>query len=119
MAGFGFPSSLLGSDRVTVSLAIALAVAALPLATRDRRRTSTARMLWSLMLIAVTAALLARIVSLVSPVWETRYLASILAALLILGALACARSGILGALGARADAGLRRQRRVVCPAVQE
>jgi mannosyltransferase len=98
LAGFGFPSSLLGSDRVTVSLAIALAVAALPLATRDRRRTSTARMLWSLMLIAVTAAVLARIVSLVSPVWETRYLASILAALLILGAFACARSGILGAL---------------------
>jgi 4-amino-4-deoxy-L-arabinose transferase-like glycosyltransferase len=98
LAGFGFPSSLLGSDRVTVSLAIALAVAALPLATRDRRGTSTARMLWALMLIAVTAALLARIVSLVSPVWETRYLASILAALLLLGAFACARSGILGAL---------------------
>jgi mannosyltransferase len=96
LAGFGFPSSLLGSDRVTVSLAVALAVAALPLATRERRGTPLARKLWSLMLVALSAALLARVVSLISPVWETRYLASILAALLLLGAVACARSGILG-----------------------
>ncbi|MEA2212191.1 MAG: mannosyltransferase [Solirubrobacteraceae bacterium] len=96
LAGFGFPSSLLGSDRVTVSLAVALAVAALPLATRERRGTALARMLWSLMVIALAAALLARFVSIVSPVWETRYLASILGALLLLGAVACARSGILG-----------------------
>jgi hypothetical protein len=81
---------------VTVSLAVALAVAALPLATRERRGTALARMLWSLMVIALAAALLARFVSIVSPVWETRYLASILGALLLLGAVACARSGILG-----------------------
>ena len=96
LAGFGFPSSLLGSDRVTVSLTVALVVAALPLATRERRRTPVARMLWALMAIAVTAAALARFASIISPVWETRYLASILAALLLLGAVACARSGILG-----------------------
>jgi mannosyltransferase len=96
LAGFGFPSSLLGSDRVTVALAIALAVAVLPLATRERRGTPTARMLWALILLALSAAFLARIASFIAPVWETRYLASILAALLLLGAVACARSGILG-----------------------
>jgi mannosyltransferase len=96
LAGFGFPSSLLGSDRVTVSLAVALAVAALPLAAGERRRTPLARMLWSLMVMALTAAFLARVVSIISPSWETRYLASILGALLLLGAVACARSGILG-----------------------
>lgn len=95
-AGFGFPSSLLGSDRVTVSLAVAMAVAVLPLITRERRGSTTARMVWALITLALTAAFLARIVSLVSPVWETRYLASILGALLLVGALACARSGIIG-----------------------
>lgn len=98
LAGFGFPSSLLGSDRVTVALAVALAVAALPLASRERRGSPLARMVWALMLIALGAALAARLVSIVSPAWETRYLASILAALLLLGAVACARSGALGLL---------------------
>ena len=83
---------------MTVALAVALAVAALPLATRERRGTPLARKIWSLMLVALSAAFLARVVSLISPVWETRYLASILAALLLLGAVACARSGILGLL---------------------
>jgi hypothetical protein len=96
LSGFGFPSSLLGSDRVTASLAVAFAVVALPLATRARRRSASARIVFSLMLLALSAALLARIVSIVSPVWETRYLATILAALLLLGAVSCARSGILG-----------------------
>jgi mannosyltransferase len=95
-SGFGFPSTLLGSDRVTVALAVAVAVAVLPLAARENRRSQIARMVWALLTLALTAALLARIVSIVSPVWEARYLASILAALLLLGALACARSGILG-----------------------
>jgi mannosyltransferase len=95
-AGFGFPSSLLGSDRVTVALAVATAVALLPLATSERRRTPEARMMWALLLLAVVAAALARVLSIVSPVWETRYLASVLAALLLVGAVACARSGVLG-----------------------
>ncbi len=95
-AGFGFPSSLLGSDRVTVSLAVATAVAVMPMITRERRGSATARMVWALLTLALTAAFLARIVSVVSPVWETRYLASILAALLLVAALACARSGIIG-----------------------
>jgi mannosyltransferase len=95
-SGFGFPSTLLGSDRVTVALAVAVAVAVLPLAARENRRSRIARMAWALMTTAVSAAFLARITSIVSPVWETRYLASILAALLLLGAMACARSGILG-----------------------
>ncbi len=95
-AGFGFPSSLLGSDRVTVALAIAAAVGLPPLALRARRHTAQARMIGALLVLAAAAALLARIFSLVSPVWETRYLASILGALLLVGAVACARSGILG-----------------------
>ncbi|HEX8975840.1 MAG TPA: glycosyltransferase family 39 protein [Solirubrobacteraceae bacterium] len=98
LAGFGFPSSLLGSDRVTVVLAVALAVAVLPLASREQRRTPLARMVWALMLLAVGAALVGRLVTIISPAWETRYLASILGALLLLGAVACARSGVLGVL---------------------
>jgi hypothetical protein len=94
--GFGFPSSLLGSDRVTVSLAIAAVVGLLPLALPARRRTPEARMIGALLMIAVVAALLARATTLVSPVWETRYLATVLAALLLVGAVACARSGVIG-----------------------
>jgi uncharacterized membrane protein len=94
--GFGFPSSLLGSDRVTVSLAIAAVVGLLPLAVTQRRRTPEARMIAALLVVALVAALLARLTSIVSPVWETRYLAAILAALLLTAAVACARSGVIG-----------------------
>ena len=97
-SGFGFPSSLLGSDRVTVALAVAAAVAFVPLAVPGRRRTPEARMIWALLAVAVSTALLARAFSLISPVWETRYLGTVLAALLLLGAVACARSGILGVI---------------------
>lgn len=96
--GFGFPSSLLGSDRVTVSLAIAAVVGLLPLALPERRRTPEARMIAALLVLALVAALLARVTSIVSPVWETRYLASILAPLLLLAAVACARAGVIGVI---------------------
>lgn len=95
-AGFGFPSTLLGSDRVTVALIVAAVVGLLPLAMPTRRNSPEARIIAALALLPLTAALLARLFSVVSPVWETRYLGSILAALLLLGAVACARSGIIG-----------------------
>jgi hypothetical protein len=95
-AGFGFPSSLLGSDRVTVSLTVAAVIGLAPLFVRSRRRTPEARSVGALIILAAVAALLARMFSFVSPVWETRYLGSVLAALLLLGAVAIARSGIIG-----------------------
>ncbi len=94
--GFGFPSSILGTDRVSVSLGVAFVVGLLPVLIRRRHRTPEALMIWILIILAVVSVLLARVFSVVSPVWETRYLATVVAALLLLGGLACARSGVVG-----------------------
>jgi mannosyltransferase len=94
-SGFGFPSTLFGSDRVSVSLAIAAAVALPPMFTR-RPRPREATMVLALILVPVVAALVARVFTIVSPVWETRYFGATLAGLLLVGALACARSGVIG-----------------------
>jgi mannosyltransferase len=94
--GFGFPSSMLGTDRVSVTLGVAFVIGLVPLLSGRRRLTPEARMVWALIATALVAVLLARLLSLVSPVWETRYLATILASLLLLGALACARAGVIG-----------------------
>jgi hypothetical protein len=94
--GFGFPSSMLGTDRVSVSLGVAFVVGLVPLLIGQRRQSREARMVWALISTVLGAVLLARLASVISPVWETRYLATVLASLLLLGALACARSGIIG-----------------------
>lgn len=94
--GATFPSGLLGSDRVAVALAIAAAVGLLPLLGAGSRRTPEARTMWALIVLPLSAIALARISSLISPTWVTRYFAPLVASLLLLGAFSCARAGVMG-----------------------
>ncbi len=53
-------------------------------------------MIWSLLIIPFAAVLFARLTSLVSPTWVTRYFAPLVAPLLLAAALSSARAGIMG-----------------------
>ncbi len=94
--GATFPSDLLGSDRVVAALAISAALGLLPLLARRSRRTPEATMMWALIAVPVTVIVLARISSLISPTWVTRYFAPLVAPLLLLAAFSSARAGIMG-----------------------
>ena len=94
--GATFPGDVLGADRVVVALAVAAAIGILPLLRRDLRRTPEATVIWSLLIIPFAAILVARLTSLVSPTWVTRYFAPVVAPLLLAAALSSARAGIMG-----------------------
>jgi mannosyltransferase len=94
--GATFPSDLLGSDRVVVALAVAAAVSLLPMLSRARRRTPEATMMWALIALPLAAVLLARVGSILSPTWVTRYFATLVAPVLLLAAFTAARAGIIG-----------------------
>jgi hypothetical protein len=94
--GATFPSDLLGGDRVAATLAIAAAVGLLPLLARRSWRTPEATVMWALIAVPITAIVLARISSLISPTWVTRYFAPLVAPLLLLAAFSSARAGIMG-----------------------
>ncbi len=94
--GATFPSDLLGSDRVAVALGVAAAVVLLPMLRRETRRTREATVMWALIVLPLVAVVLARVSSLVAATWVTRYFAPLVAPLLLLGALCCARAGIMG-----------------------
>jgi len=96
--GATFPSDLLGSDRVAVALAIAAAVGLLPLLARGPRHTLEAKAMWALIAITVSAIVLARVSSVLSPTWVTRYFAPLVAPLLLLAAFSSARAGIMGVI---------------------
>lgn len=96
LLGATVPSQLLGSERVDVSLLVAIVIGILPLATSQLRRTPIGRSAWALVLIAASGLLLARIAGFVAPVWAWRYFAVLVAPLLLLGALACARAKVVG-----------------------
>jgi mannosyltransferase len=97
---FGAPvqlsRDLLGGDRVTVALLIAAVIGLVELGTRSLRRTREAVATWTLIALPFATLLLAWIASQVTPAWVSRYFAPILGAVLLLAALGCARSGIVG-----------------------
>lgn len=94
--GATFPSDLLGSDRVAVALGVAAAVVMLPMLSKNTRRTREATVMWALIVLPIVAVVLARVTSLFAATWVTRYFAPLVAPLLLLAALCCARAGILG-----------------------
>lgn len=95
-AGATFPSDLLGSDRVAVALGVAAAIVVLPMLRRENRRLPDATVIWALIVIPLTAVLLARVTSLVAATWVTRYFAPVAASLLLFAALTSARAGVMG-----------------------
>ena len=96
LLGANFPRDLFGTDRVDAVFAIAVIVGCVPLLRRERRGGRDATAVLSLITIVAATVLLALFASLFVPAWTIRYLAPVLAPLLLLVTYACARSGIVG-----------------------
>ena len=96
LLGFTVPSQLLGSERVDVTLLIAVLIGVVPLAAAGRRRSPEAVTLWCLLAIPAGAFVLGRIMGFIAPVWGWRYFATVLAPLLLLSALGAARARVVG-----------------------
>src|SRR5437588_7131527 len=97
---FGAPvllsRDLLGGDRITAGLVIALVIGLAPFVTRRYRRTREATQLWALIALPVATLLLAWLASQITPAFVSRYFAPVLAAIFLLAAWGCARAGIVG-----------------------
>jgi mannosyltransferase len=97
---FGAPvllsRDLLGGDRITVALVIATIIGLAHLFTRRYRRTREGTLLWTLIVLPTATLLLAWLASQITPAFVSRYFAPVLAAILLLAAWGCARSGIVG-----------------------
>jgi mannosyltransferase len=97
---FGVPvllsRDLLGADRITVALLVAWIVGLAPLFTRRGRRTQDGTVMWTLILIISATLIIAWLASQITPAFVARYMAPILASILLLAAWGAARSGVLG-----------------------
>jgi mannosyltransferase len=97
---FGAPvllsRDLIGGDRITIGLVIALVIGLAPFVTRRYRGTREATMLWTLVALPFATLLLAWLASQITPAFVSRYMAPVLAPILLLAAWGCARSGIVG-----------------------
>ncbi len=96
LLGGTVPGILLGGERVDVTLLVAAIAGVVPLLARSNRRTQDATAMWVLIAVPLTALALARVSSLIAPVWASRYFASAVAPLLLLGAYSSARARVLG-----------------------
>jgi mannosyltransferase len=96
LLGASVPGDLLGAQRIDVTLLMATVIAVVPLLTRGRRWTPDATAMWVLIAIPLAGLALARVGTLVTPTWVTRYFAPLVAPLLLLSAYASARARVLG-----------------------
>jgi mannosyltransferase len=97
LLGATVPRNLLGSDRVYVTLAVAVVVGLAPLLlTSARRRSRDGRILLALSVIVVASLVVERLASFGAPAWAMRYMGPAAAALLLLCAFGCARSAVVG-----------------------
>jgi mannosyltransferase len=96
LMGATVPSQLLGSERVDVTLLIAVVIAVTPLFAAARRRMPEAATFWVVIAIPAAALALARVAGFFVPIWAWRYFAPIVAPLLLLGALGTARARVVG-----------------------
>lgn len=87
---------LLGGDRVTFVLVIAVVIGLGPLVAGRFRRTREATMLWTLIALPLATLVVAWVASQITPAFVSRYFAPVLASILLLAAWGCARSGIIG-----------------------
>lgn len=96
LVGADVPSDLMGGERVNVTLLVAVLIGAVPLLRAARRRTPEAIALWVLVALPVSGLVLARIASLASTTWVSRYFGPLTVALLLLGAVGAARARVAG-----------------------
>ena len=98
--GLGTPilisRDVFGGDRVTLVLLVAAVVGLGSLFTRRMRRTREATVLWTLILLPVATLGVAWLASQFNPAYVPRYFAPVIASILLIAALGCARAGILG-----------------------
>jgi mannosyltransferase len=99
---FGAPvlisRQLIGGDRVTAVLLAASAIGLFSLFTRRLRRSQEATALWTLIALTVATLAVAWIASQVNPAFVTRYFAPIVASIMLIAALGCARAGFVGVI---------------------
>jgi hypothetical protein len=97
---FGVPvllsRDLLGSDRITVCLLVAIVIGLAPYFTKRFRRTREGTVMWSLLVLLVGTIVVAWLASQVTPAFVSRYMAPLLASILLLAAWGAARSGVVG-----------------------
>ncbi len=97
---FGAPvqisRNLMGGDRATTALVLGAAVGLAALWTRGRRTSREGLTMWTLILFPVGTLAAGWIVSRLSPAWQYRYFAPIVAALLLLAGWGLARARGLG-----------------------
>jgi len=97
---FGAPvllsRDLLGGDRITIGLFLALLIGLGPFFTSRFRRTREQTLLWSLIALPAATLVIAWLASQITPAFVSRYFAPVLAAILLLAAWGAARSGIVG-----------------------
>jgi mannosyltransferase len=97
LPGANIPRKLLGTDRVVAVIAFTWLAGLVPLlVTREGRRSPEAMAAWSLIILTVAALLLALLALLVVPDWDYRLFAPLVGPLLLVCALAAARSNWLG-----------------------
>jgi hypothetical protein len=89
---------VLGGDRVTAALLVACAVGLPPLFTRRLRRTREAVVLWTLIALPLATLAAAWISAQANPAYVPRYFAPVVASIVLIAALACARAGFAGVL---------------------
>lgn len=94
--GFTLPSQLLGSERVDMTLLVALLVGVAPLWTRARRRSPEALVIWSLLALVAASFIVGRLAAFAAPVWTARYFAPVVAPFVFVLSLAAARARVVG-----------------------
>ncbi len=97
---FGAPvqisRNLMGGDRATTALVLAAAIGLAPFFTKALRRSREAQVMWLLILIPIGTLGFGWLVSRVSPAWQYRYFAPVLASLLLLAAWGMSRAKGVG-----------------------
>ncbi len=97
---FGVPvllsRDLLGGDRITVVLLFATILGLAHFFTRRGRSTREGTLMWTLIVLPLATLVLAWLASQITPAFVARYMAPILASILLLAAWGAARSGVVG-----------------------
>ncbi len=98
--GLGTPilisRDVLGGDRVTVVLLAACVVGLAGFFTRRMRHTREAAVLWTLIVFPIATLAVAWLGSQINPAYVPRYFAPVVASILLIAALGCARAGVVG-----------------------
>ena len=97
---FGVPvllsRDLLGADRITVALIAAWVIGLGSLFARRNWRTQDGTLMWTLIWLIAGTLIIAWLASQITPAFVARYMAPILASILLLAAWGAARSGVVG-----------------------